>query len=80
MSTLKVLQKHQPKNNLAEDVRDLVDDTVSLHWVKVHIGIVGNEAADKAAKEASTKPTIYMHLNLPERSHKTQFKQKLMER
>ncbi|GBN61632.1 hypothetical protein AVEN_76392-1 [Araneus ventricosus] len=76
MSTLKVLQKFQPNNNLVEEVRALVDETVSLHWVKAHIGIAGNEAADKAATK---KPTIDIHLQLSERSFKTRCKQLLLE-
>ncbi|GBM84635.1 hypothetical protein AVEN_135626-1 [Araneus ventricosus] len=79
MSVLKVLQKHQPKPNLVEEVRGLVDNSVSLHWVKAHIGIAGNEAADKAAKETTNKPPIDLHLGLPERSLKTYFKQKLQD-
>ncbi|GBM06153.1 hypothetical protein AVEN_265209-1 [Araneus ventricosus] len=78
MSTLKVLQKHQPRNNLAEEIKTIIDDTVSLHWVKAHIGIEGNESADKAAKEATTKPTVDLHLDLPERTLKTNFKQKIL--
>ncbi|GBM77354.1 hypothetical protein AVEN_52724-1 [Araneus ventricosus] len=50
MSALKVLQKHQPRNNLVEEVKAIIDESVSLHWVKAHIGIEGNESVDKAAK------------------------------
>ncbi|GBN17214.1 hypothetical protein AVEN_87593-1 [Araneus ventricosus] len=64
MSALKVLLKRPRKNKLVEDIRALVDDAVSLHWVKAHIGIAGNEATHKAAKEASNKPSIDLHLGL----------------
>ncbi|GBM63078.1 hypothetical protein AVEN_68535-1 [Araneus ventricosus] len=78
ISSLKALQKLQPKNNLVEEVRQLLDATVSLHWVKTHIGIEGNETADKAAKSASEKTSIDVHLEIPQRSMKTKLKTLLM--
>jgi hypothetical protein len=31
---------------------------IALHWVKVHVGIIGNEIADTLAKKAATNRTI----------------------
>ncbi|GBM96342.1 hypothetical protein AVEN_182476-1 [Araneus ventricosus] len=71
LSSLKAINKLRPKNNLVEDVRNLCDNSISLHWVKAHIGVAGNEAADRAAKRASEKPDIDIHLGVPERSFRT---------
>ncbi|GBN56198.1 hypothetical protein AVEN_67338-1 [Araneus ventricosus] len=79
VSSLKALQRFQQNKNLVEEVRQLLDATVSLHWVKAHIGIEGNEAADKAAKSASEKTSIDVHLEIPQRSMKTKLKKLLME-
>ncbi|GBO39061.1 hypothetical protein AVEN_10835-1 [Araneus ventricosus] len=43
MSSLKALQKFKPNNNLVEEIQGLIDGTISLHWVKAHIGVAGNE-------------------------------------
>ncbi|GBM63901.1 hypothetical protein AVEN_81629-1 [Araneus ventricosus] len=75
MSSLKALHKFQPHNNLVEDVRQLLDGSVSLHWVKAHIGIEGNEAA----KASSGKPTVDIHLGVPQRTAKTNIKKLLLE-
>ncbi|GBL72614.1 Retrovirus-related Pol polyprotein from transposon 17.6 [Araneus ventricosus] len=79
MSALKALQKFQPKNNLIEEIRGLLDGTISLYWVKAHIGVAGNEAADKAPKEESTKQVIDLQLGIPERSIKTSIRQNLLK-
>ncbi|GBM32826.1 hypothetical protein AVEN_216531-1 [Araneus ventricosus] len=79
MSALKALQKHQPRNNLIEEIKAILDGSVSLHWVKAHIGIEGNESADKAAKEATTKTNVDLHLGLPIRSLKTSLKRRILD-
>ncbi|GBO35020.1 hypothetical protein AVEN_6463-1 [Araneus ventricosus] len=76
MSALKVLQKHQPKNNLMDEINATIDGTVSLHWVKAHVGIEGNESADKAA---TNRPNVDLHLDLPLRSLKTDLKRQLID-
>ncbi|GBN41241.1 Retrovirus-related Pol polyprotein from type-1 retrotransposable element R1 [Araneus ventricosus] len=79
LSSLKALQKFKPNNNLVEDIQDLMDGSVSLHWVKAHFGIVGNEMADKAAKEASDRQVVDIHLGIPERTTKLHVKNLLLK-
>ncbi|GBN85865.1 hypothetical protein AVEN_233285-1 [Araneus ventricosus] len=78
MSVLMVLQNYQLKNNAIQATRRLLDDSVSLHWVKAHIGVASNEAADRAAKEATQKEGIDVHLGIPERTLKRVLKSQLM--
>ncbi|GBM67797.1 hypothetical protein AVEN_216246-1 [Araneus ventricosus] len=77
MSSLKALQKFNPTNNLIEEIKSLLDGTISLHWVKAHIEVAGNETEDKAAKEASTKQMIDFQLGIPEISFKTSIRHSL---
>ncbi|GBN05557.1 hypothetical protein AVEN_34823-1 [Araneus ventricosus] len=78
MSSLKAFQKFASKNNLVEDINSLLDGTISLHWVKAHIGVAGNEVADKAAKAASDRKSVDIHLGIPERSLKISIRHLLL--
>jgi len=62
--TLQSLQNANNHNYLIEEIRKLaitlgkINWTIKLAWIKAHVGIHGNELADKLAKEASRKDDI----------------------
>ena len=62
-SGLEALLQHQPTGNikLLRDIWDLAARMTTpplLAWIPSHIGIAGNEAADRAARRALTKRDI----------------------
>ncbi|GBO27514.1 hypothetical protein AVEN_100242-1 [Araneus ventricosus] len=78
LSVLMALQNHQIRNDLIQWVRTHIDSNIALHWVKAHIGVEGNEAADRAAKEAATRDSVDIHLGIPQNSVKKQLKNLLI--
>ncbi|GBL93130.1 hypothetical protein AVEN_216481-1 [Araneus ventricosus] len=46
---------------------------MQLHWIKVHVGFLGNKAADNLAKQA-TKEGTHLHLQAPKCHLKKMFR------
>ncbi|GBN95199.1 hypothetical protein AVEN_146812-1 [Araneus ventricosus] len=78
LSVLMALQNHQIRNDLIQWVRIHIDSNIALHWVKAHIGVEGNEAVDRAVKEAATRDSVDIHLGILQNSVKKQLKDLLI--
>ncbi|GBM53307.1 hypothetical protein AVEN_259297-1 [Araneus ventricosus] len=78
LSILVALQNQHIKNDLVQWIRNHLDQSISLHWVKAHIGIEGNKAAKKAANSAARRGSVDVNLGIPERTVKRHLKELLL--
>ena len=78
-SALQALLQHQPSDNInilrgIRDVASRLASTPLIVWIPSHIGIEGNEAADRAARRALFKPEIDNHLPMSKSKTKRNIK------
>lgn len=84
-SALQAIQKLGSSIPLVGDICELVDRlvhqriSVSFCWIPSHIGIVGNELADAAAKRAASQGAVFT-LEVPESDVKAWIKRKMRVR
>ena len=64
-SSIQSIFQSSPKNYIVKLIQEKIihlNKSVNFCWVPSHVGIMGNELADKAAREATKQPNI---LNIP---------------
>ena len=79
-SGLQALQQHHPSDNinLLRDIREVASRMSTpppLAWIPSHIGIEGNESADRVARHALLKPVIDTYLPMSKAKTKWAIKQ-----
>ncbi|GBL98021.1 hypothetical protein AVEN_126908-1 [Araneus ventricosus] len=65
-SALRAISSFKSSNPLVQEAQQalLQNPSIQLNWIKVHVGFLGNEAADNLAKQA-TKEGTQLHLQAP---------------